>query len=59
MLREEQGQWYNMKSSLDWAELWKILHPHVHVLTIHTTQGLIDGICYMLLSMTISHVQCI
>ena len=35
MLREERNKWYNMQSSLDWADLWKMTHPHVHGFTFH------------------------
>ena len=53
MLRKEQGQWYNMQKSLDWGL------PLITPPTPRTMQGLIDGICCMLVSMKISHVQCI
>ena len=37
MLREEQGQWNNMQSSLDWVDLWQMTHPHVPGFTFHHT----------------------
>ena len=37
MLREAQGQWYNMQSSLDCVDLWKMMHPHVPGFTFHHT----------------------
>ena len=37
MLREEQGQWNNMQSSMDWVDLWQMTHPHVPGFTFHHT----------------------